>query len=553
MDVPRAKRILIALLACLATAGIATRATGDDGLGFDNMDFERGTEPWAIYYGEDPEAPRFPWGLDADVVKSGKASLRIVACDYQGRATVHQSTTTLVPGRRYRVEYWIKVSDPEMAVHCDLKLNFRKPKADGQGEDLVSVVPAMLSEAGENGWSVRRGAFTVDKEAVSAQIALCVRDAVGTVWFDDVRLQDASQAEVRVESIYHYAPEQVQIGPAMVDRFSKVFQSRPDLIERAKVYNQRLVDVAQLTEQSRRLRRASGYLEEGGQTADISAELSASAQIEAKLNQLHQTYSRLLLSKTPPQPGEFDRSAEALAQAVQAAADQIASKLRALQETARRAGADWTAPEETPARPVVVAADGTPNQLVFGKVSLQSHYALEEPLAVNRLAHMPLMEIKGEGLGKYDFGSLLVSWSYLQKLGARQSALGTPFAVHSNQVAPEWFLDKYGDDPDIFMRGADGTRALRPSWSFGAPLNTWRPEVREMTTDQTPQGAKYLWVINANVAQPVTDTVTLAGRFQHGIDLDVPGGFPVPFCHDEKHTSFRLSLEPGEFTLIALD
>ena len=75
----------------------------------------------------------------------------------------------------------------------------------------------------------------------------------------------------------------------------------------------------------------------------------------------------------------------------------------------------------------------------------------------------------------------------------------------------------------------------------------------EMTVHQTAQGAKYLWIINANVAAPVTDTVTLAGRFQRGIDLDVPGGFPVPFCHDEKHTSFRLSLQPGEFTLIAFD
>ncbi|NQT38138.1 MAG: hypothetical protein HQ581_11650 [Planctomycetes bacterium] len=103
MDTPRAKRILMGLLAFLATAGIAPGATGDDSLGFDNLAFERGTELWAIYYGEDPQAPRFPRGLDADVVKSGKTSLRIVACDYQGRATVHQSTAKLVPGGTCRI------------------------------------------------------------------------------------------------------------------------------------------------------------------------------------------------------------------------------------------------------------------------------------------------------------------------------------------------------------------------------------------------------------------------------------------------------------------
>jgi hypothetical protein len=74
----------------------------------------------------------------------------------------------------------------------------------------------------------------------------------------------------------------------------------------------------------------------------------------------------------------------------------------------------------------------------------------------------------------------------------------------------------------------------------------------EMTVHQTPDGGNYLCVFNRRTDRAVTDRVTLAGRFRGGVDWDVPGGFPVPFETKNGETSFTLRLEPGEFTLIAL-
>jgi hypothetical protein len=53
------------------------------------------------------------------------------------------------------------------------------------------------------------------------------------------------------------------------------------------------------------------------------------------------------------------------------------------------------------------------------------------------------------------------------------------------QVTPKWFLEKYKNDPDILMCPADGVK-VKPS-RYGAQLNIWRPEVREMTVDAITQ------------------------------------------------------------------
>jgi len=75
----------------------------------------------------------------------------------------------------------------------------------------------------------------------------------------------------------------------------------------------------------------------------------------------------------------------------------------------------------------------------------------------------------------------------------------------------------------------------------------------EMTLHESTDAKKYLCVMNRNVDNPVTDTVTLSGEFKRGVDLDVAGGFPIQFKSADGHTSFNLHLEPAEFTVIALE
>src|SRR5262249_42294819 len=175
---------------------------------------------------------------------------------------------------------------------------------------------------------------------------------------------------------------------------------------------------------------------------------------------------------------------------ITAARRAILDRLKALQDTASKLGLRWEAPALLPEREMAIAPDGKPNQLIFGTVSLQSHYDLEEPLGGNRLFASSVCEAKREGLGKYDFSGLLNSWDFSKRLGVKHSSIGTALAVHSNQMAPDWFLKKYANDDDIFCVSADGRKALRPSSSIGAPLNTWRLEVRELTADLIGQPGK---------------------------------------------------------------
>lgn len=446
-----------------------------------NLDFENGPEPWA----DDPgyQGSRLEWGVDTSVAKSGRASLRIVAANRKGRVEVRQSTEQFTRGARYEYSYWMKVSRPEMAENCHVWVTFRKPKADGSGLNTEMIYPASFLQRTEDGWMLRRDAFTVGRDVASVQIGLRVQDTVGTVWFDDIRIRQVS-GKVQPGSMYVYAPHQVEVGPEMVQRFNRLVEARSSFLARAKTFNQRLVDVARLTEDARRLERCAGYLNALGVSSDIAADLSAAQGVERELDALFQTYGRLFADRDEAGLPEFDRAAAALPGRIDAAQRRIAGRVRALQEAAREKGVTWTAPVYAEPRPVSISPDGRPNQIVFGTVSLQTHFEMEDPLTVNRVYSTPYLEVQSAGPGDYDFSAITQGWEYIHKLGAEHSAIGTALAVHNSmQVAPAWFLEKYKDDPDILLRGADGTKGVQLYWSIGAPLNTWRPEVREMTAD----------------------------------------------------------------------
>jgi hypothetical protein len=76
----------------------------------------------------------------------------------------------------------------------------------------------------------------------------------------------------------------------------------------------------------------------------------------------------------------------------------------------------------------------------------------------------------------------------------------------------------------------------------------------ELTIHEARDGKKYLFVINPNVerSKGTVGSVSLAGEYRSGVDLDVPGGFPVAFKTERGRTTFSLWLDPGDFTLIEL-
>jgi hypothetical protein len=106
---------------------------------------------------------------------------------------------------------------------------------------------------------------------------------------------------------------------------------------------------------------------------------------------------------------------------------------------------------------------------------------------------------------------------------------------------------------DRDFREANGLKIAEAVEVGARPVACCASNDFEMTVHQADDGRQYLCVMNRNVDEPVTDTVVLAGEFKRGVDLDVPGGFPVAFRAGKGQTSFPLRLAPAEFTMIALE
>ncbi|MEW6355685.1 MAG: beta-galactosidase [Planctomycetota bacterium] len=493
-------------LSVLVIAAMAAVVLSQDGIGFVNLDFEQGKEPWGVWYSDDPNyaGPKFEYGPDAAVAHSGKASMRIIATSRDARAFVCQSTEKFKPGTRYELSYWLKVSSPEMAETCVVNINLRKPRPDGQGLQMRSIRPNVFTSPGKDGWVLRRAVIDVDPDAKSMQIGLYVQNTVGTAWFDDVCLREWKEGAISVDSMYDYYPLQVKLEGDMVRRFGKLVNDKSPFLDRAKAYNQLMVDVARLTEDARRLQRGAFYLAGLGGKVDVFAEAAAASDIEKELDQLYQLYGRLFAAKNDAGLPEFDKTAHTLADKTKAAREAIGKKTVELQGMAKQWSPAWSVPPAPEPKSIVVTPDGRPNQIVIGTRSSTTHFELEAPLTIRNLHNVSVQYDMGkltDPTKKYEFSFTLEQWDKLKALGVEQASLATALVLHDNQMTPAWFEAKLKDDPDLLLRAADGAKIKE--WRKGSPpLNTWHPEVRAMTLDLIAQmgqvfrpHSQFLWYI----------------------------------------------------------
>src|SRR5262249_7939908 len=361
-------QILAFVCALLLTA--AARPAEPTGLG--NLDFESGKDGWGVWYSDDPkyQGPRFEWAIDKETFRSGKASMRIVADDRKGRAFVHQSTRQFTRGARHELSYWIKLGSPEMYEHCAVTVNMVRAKPGGKERDLVQVNPVTFYEHGDNGWLHRRGFFIVDKDIDELQIGLSVKNTLGTVWFDDIRLTVVPPGEIRVESMYDYTPGRVDLGPDMVKRFEELRAKRPGVLDRAKVYNRLLVESAQLVDNMQRLARVAFYLEGHGKNVSVAAERDTVVEVEKQLDRLYQTDGKAFKEGKTDSLDAFDHAAKVVELSMARERERIAEKTQRLRQIAKDLGLTWTPSPPRVERETAIAPDGKPNQLIFGTVSL---------------------------------------------------------------------------------------------------------------------------------------------------------------------------------------
>jgi len=74
----------------------------------------------------------------------------------------------------------------------------------------------------------------------------------------------------------------------------------------------------------------------------------------------------------------------------------------------------------------------------------------------------------------------------------------------------------------------------------------------ELVLRTDPQAHRYLFALNPHTREPREDEIVLAGSHSSCIDLGIGSGVAVPASVKSNETKFRLRLEPGEGTVIAL-
>ena len=74
----------------------------------------------------------------------------------------------------------------------------------------------------------------------------------------------------------------------------------------------------------------------------------------------------------------------------------------------------------------------------------------------------------------------------------------------------------------------------------------------EILVREGKDGEKYLGLCNKNVEKPIETIVTVTGKYEHPMDLLVPGWCPVPAHIYGDKTILRIRLEAGDWTLLRL-
>lgn len=103
--------------------------------------------------------------------------------------STERSTPTIIPNRRYAIRWWVK---GEQVVNGDagpiLMMNVIRTK-EGQTYRTFSAESRPLPE-GTFDWQQRQLTFITDAYAQSAMFSFQLRWATGTIWYDDVELED---------------------------------------------------------------------------------------------------------------------------------------------------------------------------------------------------------------------------------------------------------------------------------------------------------------------------------------------------------------------------
>jgi len=434
-----------------------------------NPGFEDGLDGWSLWPGESGSTMNH----DTEVVSAGAGSLRIDAVSPTDRAFVNTSTAGFETEVIYRISVAIRTTPgvPDSAV--GFLINYR----GGEGGGILSrAYPMGLEKTPEGEWTRWSGLFYCTPEITQWQFLLRLEYAVGSVWFDDIRFERLGLASEITPDIWTYLPVGVEIGSGPARRFSRHMEERDEAYQTAGEYNNVLMESALVEGHLRELERCFAYAGReppGGLRDEFSA-------LDQRLNQAYQAFAAAFRADNADVWAACREDLEFLYADVFDLGDEV-----------RRAW-DSIRPDDAAEMPEHLGEqsrevppfnrDMRMNRLLIGAWSPTSWREFEEVFDFEFHSgwHSGQPEEWPEG-GEPDFSNITELCDELEEYGYAGTFAMMPFGQHDVIWAPEWFMERHADDPDIRKVSWDGHQGRDHSGYYG--LNFYHPAVRQHIHD----------------------------------------------------------------------
>ncbi|MBD3292320.1 MAG: hypothetical protein GF393_05310, partial [Armatimonadia bacterium] len=434
-----------------------------------NTSFEEDIVGWGVW----PEDTGSTRNHDTQFAYEGEASLRIDATSPGDRAFVIQSTDDFETDVIYRVSVAIRkdATVPDSAV--GFLINWRESDEDGNAI-LARAYPMDLSKEQEGDWERWSGLFVANPASATLQFLLRVEHAVGSVWFDDITFENMGPVGEITPDVWSYLPIGVEIGAPPAQRFSAHKEALSPAYEAAEDFNWMLIESAIVEARIRQVERCRAWA--GEQPPD---ELWADfRRVDALINEQYQAFAKAFRS------GEADAW-----EAVDRVKWEGQGELFGLSDAVHAALEDLQDPEEQlpdtlgeqPRTLPPFTDDGSAmNRLLIGAWSPTGWSQFEERFR---------FEFHSAGPGapnvytedEIDFSNITDKCDSLEEMGYAGTFAYLHFGIHDLMYAPNWFIEKHADEPDLFKVSQDGQKGR--SRGSDHSLNYYHPAVQQYIRD----------------------------------------------------------------------
>lgn len=435
-----------------------------------NTSFEDGIGGWGVW----PEDTGSTRNHDTQFAYEGEASLRIDATSPGDRAFVIQSTDDFEQGVIYRVSVAIRrdATVPDSAV--GFLINWRESDEDGNAI-LARQYPMDLQKEQEGDWERWSGLFVANPASATLQFLLRVEHAVGSVWFDDVTFMNLGPVGDVTPDVWSYLPIGVEIGAPPAQRFAAHREAQDAAWQAAERYNDLLVRAGTLDARLREVERCRAY--EGERPSEPLQQ--GFERVDASLNEAYLAFAAAFRSDEQDDWDAFGASADRLEANLELVSLEVQQQYNQIRPPRLRLLPDNIG-EQPRATPPFSEDGSAMNRLLIGAWSPTGWRDFEKPFD---------FEFHSAGPGspnlytedEIDFSNITQACDNYEEIGYAGTFGYLHFGIHDLMYAPNWFIEKHADEPDLFKVSQDGQKGR--SRGSGHSLNYYHPAVQQYIRD----------------------------------------------------------------------